>query len=296
MEKDRATIRHHSGIETIRANNPSLMTGTGTNSYVLHSQGQAIVIDPGPDDPVHLSALIAAIGSHSVCAIVVTHAHLDHSALAPRLAAKITAPIVAFGGAASGRHPAIEKLIQSGMPISGEGADHAFTPDTYLKDGDNIQFGQKALRILHTPGHMGGHICLAMGDTLFSGDHVMGWSTSLIAPPDGHMGDYMSSLSRLLENKWAEILPGHGARIANPTQRLQELWNHRKSREQAILTELIKGPASPAALTETLYKTTAPALWPAAERSVISHLIDLQEKSVVSCDHSFLPHGLFRLN
>ena len=295
MDKDKATISHQTVTDTVRANNPSPMTGPGTNSYVLRNQGAAVVIDPGPDDPAHLAALLATIGTDSVSAIVVTHAHRDHSALARRLARKTSAPVMAYGGADSGRHPTIENLLQTGLQLSGEGADHSFTPDVMLKDGDRIPFGQEILRVLHTPGHMGGHICLAIGAALFSGDHVMGWAPSLIAPPDGHMGDYMASLRRLMESAWEVILPGHGEPIINTTQRLEEVWLHRKTREHAILTALAKGPASPKTLTKTLYATTNPTLWPAAERSVISHLIDLHERSEVFTDTGFHSHSLFNL-
>lgn len=295
MDTDKATISQPADILTVSANNPSPMTGPGTNSYVLHGEDAAIVIDPGPDDPAHLEALLCAIGPRKLNAIVVTHAHLDHSALARRLSDKTQAPIMAYGGATSGRHPTIERLVKAGMQMAGEGADVHCVPDVLLCDGDEIAFGQGGLRVLHTPGHMGGHICLALGSVLFSGDHVMAWAPSLIAPPDGHMRDYMTSLRRLMASDWTAILPGHGPRILNTSQRLEDLWQHRKAREQAIVSALAIGPATPRDLTAALYSAITPALWPAAELSVVSHLIDLHERSLVNTANGFQTDSLFHL-
>jgi glyoxylase-like metal-dependent hydrolase (beta-lactamase superfamily II) len=183
-------------IRSLLAPNPSPLTGSGTNTWIVGATALA-VIDPGPEDSAHLSAILAAIGpGQHISHIFVTHAHRDHSALAARLSAASGAPVLAFGTATEGRSPLMASLAP-GLPATGEGLDLRFTPDQRLADDDTISGPDWSLSALHTPGHLGGHICLALGDTLFSGDHVMGWATSIVSPPDGDMGAYMASLHRL---------------------------------------------------------------------------------------------------
>ena len=194
-------------IRSLLAPNPSPLTGAGTNTWIVGATALA-VIDPGPVDPAHLAAILDAIGpGQHVSHILVTHAHRDHSALAPRLAASTGAPILAFGTATAGRSPLMANLAPS-LPTQGEGLDTGFAPDQRLGDGDTLSGPDWSLSALHTPGHLGGHLCLALGDTLFSGDHVMGWSTSIVSPPDGDMGAYMTSLQRLQARDWHRFLPG----------------------------------------------------------------------------------------
>jgi hydroxyacylglutathione hydrolase len=265
------------------------MTGTGTNTWLV-GLGSVTVIDPGPALPGHLATILAALapGEH-IGQILVTHAHADHSALAPALARATGAPVKAFGPASAGRSPWPE-----GMG-GGEGVDHGFTPDVTLADGDRIGSGDWPLRVLHTPGHMGGHLCFAAGTWLFTGDHVMGWAPSLVSPPDGDMGDYMASLARLAEGHWTRFLPGHGATVDDPAARLAALIAHRRAREAAILAALDDGPLTLPALVARVYADTAPALHPAAARNALAHLADLARRGRITATPAPLPHATFAL-
>lgn len=267
-------------IQLVRANNPSPLTGAGTNSWLVGASALA-VIDPGPDDPAHLAALLDAVGpGRHISHILVTHAHRDHSALAPRLAAATGAPVLAYGTATEGRSHLMSGLAAS-LPAQGEGLDLAFAPDQRLADDDTISGPDWSLTALHTPGHLGGHLCLALGDTLFSGDHVMGWATSIVSPPDGDMGAYMASLHRLLNRDWRRFLPGHGAPVETPAARVQELIAHRRGRETQILQALAEGPAAIPTLTARIYADIPAVLLPAAARNVFAHLIDLASRNLV---------------
>jgi glyoxylase-like metal-dependent hydrolase (beta-lactamase superfamily II) len=265
-------------VHRLRAPNPSALTGTGTNTYIVGTETLAI-IDPGPCDAAHLSALIAAIRGRPVAAILVTHAHRDHSALAPDLAHATGAAVLAHGTAADGLNP---RLAALGLPGTGEGLDTSFTPDSRLTDGDTVSGPDWTLTVHHTPGHLGGHLCLALGDILFSGDHVMGWASSIVSPPEGDMAAYMASLHRLAATPWSQLLPGHGEPVTTPAARIAELIAHRQGREAQILAALATGPATPARLTEAIYQDTPTHLWPAAERNVLAHLLDLAERNRVA--------------
>lgn len=281
-------------IRCLLAPNPSPLTGTGTNSWLVGATGLA-VIDPGPDDPRHLEAILAAVGpGQRIERIVVTHPHLDHSALAPRLAALTGAPIHAYGAATAGRSAVMTRLAPS-LPAHGEGLDHGFTPDVTLRDGETVSGADWTLRAIHTPGHLGSHLCLALGDTLFSGDHVMGWSTSVVSPPDGDMGAYMASLHRLTETGWSRFLPGHGAPIIDPELRVAELIAHRTGREAQILAALAEGPARISDLTPRIYADTPAHLLPAASRNVLAHLIDLATRNLVTAQPDLHPEAEFLL-
>lgn len=269
-------------VRRLRAANPSAMTFTGTNSYVL-GRGRVVVVDPGPDDPGHLVALLAALDPHeTVEAVVVTHPHLDHSALAPALARAVSAPVLGFGPAGSGQSPVMRRLAEAGLTGGGEGVDSRFAPDQTLVDGQELTFGALTLRVLHTPGHMGSHLCLAVGDVLLTGDHVMGWATSLVSPPEGDMGGYMASLARLAQGRWSRFLPGHGEPVEDPAARLAELIHHRRQREAQILAALDAGPDTARGLATRLYADTPAALLPAATRNVLAHLIDLADRKQVT--------------
>ena len=280
-------------VRHLLAPNPSALTGTGTNTWLVGAT-EIAVIDPGPDDAAHLAAILGALGSgQRVSHIVVTHAHLDHSALAPRLAQLTGAEIHAFGRSTEGRSPLMSRLA-SLLPAHGEGLDHDFAPDHRLADGGSLSGPDWSLTALHTPGHLGGHLCLALGDLLFSGDHVMGWSTTIVSPPDGDMAAYMASLDRLAERAWSRFLPGHGAQIANPEARLAELVAHRRQREAQILGALGKTPLTIPELTERVYTGTPRHLLPAAERNVFAHLIDLETRNMVSATPGLHPDAQFR--
>jgi hydroxyacylglutathione hydrolase len=279
-------------VRRLRAGNPSVLTGTGTNTYLVGTDDLA-VIDPGPDLEDHLAAILQATHGRRVSAIIVTHAHQDHSALAPRLAAATGAEVLAFGQARDGMSARMAAL-GNGLGVSGEGLDLSFTPDRRLWDGDFVTGPDWELRVLHTPGHLGGHICLALGRTLLSGDHVMGWSTSIVSPPEGDMGDYMASLARLSGEAWELALPGHGQPITDPGARIAELAAHRRMREAQVLEKLADGAATAAALTTRIYQNIAPGLLPAATRNVLAHLIDLASRNLVSADPDITPCALWQ--
>lgn len=262
------------GLRRVRADNPSPLTGTGTNSWIL-GVGPVVVIDPGPDLPGHLAALLAAIGGARVEAIMVTHAHLDHSALARALAQATGAPVLAYG--APDDWPA-------SPPGSGEGLDRDFRPDIPLADGTLWQGAVGEIRALHTPGHLHDHLCLMWEGMAFSGDHVMGWASSVISPPEGDMGAYMASLDRLAAARSACLLPGHGDTVADPQSRIAELAAHRRAREAAILAALDAGPATIPDLVTRLYADTPRALHAAAARNVHAHLIDLHRRNLAMAE------------
>jgi hydroxyacylglutathione hydrolase len=265
------------------------MTGTGTNTFIL-GHGEVAVIDPGPDDAHHLAAILAAmIPGERVAAIVVTHAHRDHSALVPALIRATGAPVYAFGPHGAGRSATMARLAAAGLASGGEGIDRDFRPGIVLRDGDRLGGGDWSLIALHTPGHLDDHLCLAWGDVLFTGDHVMGWAPSIVSPPDGDMGAYMDSLVKLAQQEWRLMLPAHGAPIREPAGRLAELTAHRKAREALILAAIDAGATSLDAITAHAYAGTDTLLMPAARRSALAHLIDLTERKLISADPAPLP-------
>ena len=280
------------GILRLRAGNPGPMTGSGTNTYLLFGPGGAVVIDPGPNLAPHLQAMLARLGQQPLKAILITHAHLDHTALTPALVAATGARVMAFGPATAGRSARMQSLADQGV-AGGEGADPGFAPDDLLRDGQTVDAAGLQIKVIHTPGHMGGHLCFGHGDGLFSGDHVMEWSTSLISPPDGDMAAYMASLARLTTGNWARFMPGHGAPVTGPAARLAHLITHRRAREASILAALHKSPATPAGLAPLLYTDTSPDLLPAAARNILAHLIDLQDRNLVAVHGPITANALF---
>lgn len=271
-------------LRRVLAQNPSPMTGPGTWTEIIGS-GEVAVIDPGPALEPHLQAVLAALEpGERVAAILVTHAHLDHSGLAPALARATGAPLLAFGGAGDGRSPAMRRLVTAGLQGGGEGLDPAFVPDRRLSDGEVIRGPDWALRALHTPGHLGSHLCFAWEEVLFSGDHVMGWAPSLVSPPDGDMGAYMASLDRLAAADWRLMLPAHGDPVGDPAARLAELTAHRRAREAQVAGALAAGPATLDQVTARVYRDLSPALLPAARRNALAHLIDLAERNLALAD------------
>ncbi len=268
-------------IRLVRAQNPSALTGTGTNTWLL-GEGRVTLIDPGPALPDHLAAILAAVDpSERIDRILVTHAHLDHSALTGPLVQATGAPVLAFGRAEEGRSAVMQALLADGFTGGGEGADSAFVPDTRLMDGDRLDLPGHGVEVevLHTPGHMGGHLAFALGDVLFSGDHVMGWASTLVSPPDGDMAAYMKSLSRLSARTWSRFLPGHGEAVEDPATRLADLTAHRRQREAQILSALQDRPDNATGLAARIYSDTPAALLGAASRNVLSHLIDLSSRN-----------------
>lgn len=268
------------GLRVVLAPNPSPMTLHGTNSYIL-GEGRVAVIDPGPADPGHLAALLAALApGETVRHILVTHAHLDHSPLARPLAEATGAPVLGFGDATAGRSAQMERLAAAGGIEGGEGVDAGFVPDIALADGAEIAGAGFRLTALHTPGHFGNHLSFCWEDAIFCGDHVMGWASSLVSPPDGDMGAYMASLARLAGRGAARLYSGHGDPVDDAAGRIAELAAHRRAREAAIRAALCEGPAGAADLARRIYTDTPPALIRAASRNVLAHLLDLTERKL----------------
>lgn len=279
------------GLRRLLAPNPSLLTGPGTNTYLL-GEGAITVIDPGPDLDSHLAAILAATAGQRVERIVVTHAHADHSGLALRLARATGAEVLAHGTAAEGLCPA--SPLATAVGSAGEGLDRRFRPDRRLADGDRIAFAGGALVVVHSPGHLGGHLCLGWGEVLFSGDHVMGWASTVVSPPEGDMAAYMASLERLVAGGWRRLLPGHGDPVEDPPARIAELVAHRRLREAEVLAVLAAGPARLDALVAAIYAQSPRALWPAASRNILAHLVDLESRNLVAADAAAPLHGPFR--
>ena len=261
------------GVLRLTANNPSPFTNTGTQSYVVGTTDLA-VIDPGPaKDADHLAALTAAIAGRPVVAILCTHTHRDHSPLARDLKAATGAPVVGCAPLA---------LDDSG-PRTDASFDHDFAPDRVLADGESVSGEGWTLTAVATPGHTSNHLCFALdGGALFSGDHVMGWSTSIVSPPDGDMGDYMASLDKLLQRDDRVYYPGHGDQVDNPRRLVRGMMGHRKSREGAILRLLGAGEGNTMAMVAKMYAGLDPRMHPAAERSVLAHLLDLRNRGLVT--------------
>jgi glyoxylase-like metal-dependent hydrolase (beta-lactamase superfamily II) len=252
------------GIRRFVAPNPGPFTFTGTCAYVI-GEGSVAVIDAGPDDAMHIDALLAALGRDRVAGILVTHTHRDHSPGARRLAARTGAPIIGCGPHVAAR--ALGEGETNRMEGSGDMAHRA---DRELADGEDVEITGHVFRAIHTPGHTMNHLCFALeaDGVLFSGDHVMGWSTSIVAPPDGSMGAYMASLEKLRQRSESIYFPGHGGAVSDPQRYLRGLLGHRKMRESAILAQLAEKPSTIAAMTPKLYAGLDPRLLPAAGLAV----------------------------
>lgn len=270
------------GIRRVLCDNPSAFTYRGTNTYLLGSGGGVAVIDPGPEDITHMTAILAALapGEH-VSHILVTHAHRDHSPLARPLADETGAKVWAYGDASAGISDVMRRLGASGEMGGGEGSDEGFVPDEVIADGATVAGDGWSVTGLWTPGHFGNHMAFETGKTVFVGDLVMGWSSSLVSPPDGDLTDFMASCERLRARAPARLLPGHGGPVQDPVGRIDWLLAHRRDREAAILEALSAGPADAATLAARIYTDVDPRLLPAATRNVLAHLVDLTGKSRV---------------
>ncbi|MEZ5911871.1 MAG: MBL fold metallo-hydrolase [Paracoccaceae bacterium] len=288
-------VRLAPGLRRVLAPNPSPMTLRGTNTYIVGT-GAVAVIDPGPEDERHLAAILAALDpGERVSHILVTHAHRDHSPLARRLAAVTGAPVLAFGDAGAGRSATMRRLAAKGLLGGGEGVDHGFRPDRCLADGEVVADDGWQMEALWTPGHFGNHMCFAWQDTVFTGDLVMGWASSLVSPPDGDLGAFMASLERLKTRGAGIFHSGHGDPITAPGERLNWLIAHRREREAQIRAALAKAAADAASLARAIYTETPAALMPAAERNVLAHLIDLTERNLTACAGELTAQSRFRL-
>jgi glyoxylase-like metal-dependent hydrolase (beta-lactamase superfamily II) len=279
-------------IRRVVARNPSPFTFKGTGTYIV-GRGSVAVIDPGPALPDHVDALLAALAGETVSHILVTHTHLDHSPAAAALKQATGAPTLGFGPHGAGLHGA----TRSDGAGSEEGADRDFVPDHALRDGDTVAGEGWRLTAVHTPGHTSNHLCFALAEerVLFSGDHVMGWSTSVIAPPDGDMASYLRSLDKLLTRDDAVYWPTHGPAIDDPQAHVRAFIAHRREREVAILARLAAGDDAIPAIVDAIYVGLDPRLRSAAGRSVLSHLIALIEDGRVACDGPPTVGARFRL-
>lgn len=267
-------------VRLLLAPNPGPMTHWGTNTYIL-GHGRVAVIDPGPDDAVHLSAILKATAGEVITDILVTHAHGDHSPLARRLSQHTGAPVSGFGPPDAGRSAVMSALARTSILEGGEGVDQAFQPDILRRDGDIIAGHDWSLRVLHTPGHFAGHLSFVLGDRIFSGDHVMDWSSTLISPPDGDLGAFMSTCKLLKAQSATRLYPGHGAPIDAVEKRLDWLIAHRLDRETSILTALSRTPQSLQMITKRAYTDVPQHVLPIAARNVFAHLIDLAERNLI---------------
>jgi glyoxylase-like metal-dependent hydrolase (beta-lactamase superfamily II) len=278
-----------SGVARLTAPNSGPMTFTGTNTYLLGID-TLVVIDPGPDDDAHLQALLRAIGGRPVEAILATHTHLDHTGLHAALKAATGAPLVA-----EGPHRTSRPLATGEVNLLDAAADHAFRPDITLGDGEVLKTAAGRIVGVATPGHTANHMSFALEDRglLFSGDHVMAWSTTIVAPPDGRMADYMASLDRLAARADARYLPGHGGPVEKPAAFLRATRTHRRMREQAILERVRAGDRSVADMVSAIYRSTPKALHGAAALSVLAHLEDLCERGLVGAQGNIDLAGRF---
>lgn len=262
------------GIRRLLAHNPSHFTFTGTQTYVV-GEGDVAVIDPGPDERDHIDGLIQALGNERVTAIMCTHTHRDHSPASRPLAEATGAPIIGCAPLA----------ISDDGPRADASFDFDYQPDLVLAHGGKVAGDHWTLEAVATPGHTSNHLCFALDNgALFSGDHVMGWSTTIVSPPDGDMADYMASLDLLLARSDRIYYPTHGPAITDPRAHVQALIAHRRGREAQILAQLEAGEGSIPNMVTALYQDTDPALYPAAARSVLAHLIDLRERGRVTND------------
>ena len=256
------------GVGRVLAHNPSAFTYTGTQTYIL-GEAEVGVIDPGPANPDHLDALEAAIGGRKVTAILCTHTHRDHSPGSRHLADRTGAPIIGCA-----------PLSIEGTGLEA-GFDPDYMPDRVLEDGEELAVDGQAVIAVATPGHTSNHLCFAFGDALFTGDHVMGWSTTVVVPPDGDMADYMASLEKLRQRGDRIYYPAHGPPVTNPGQYVRHLIGHRLQREKQILRLVGEEPRTVPEIVSQAYPGLDKRLVLAAGASVTAHLLDLERRGLV---------------
>ena len=263
------------GIARVLAPNPSAFTFTGTQTYLV-GDNEVAVIDPGPDLPEHLAALTAAIGGRSVAGILCTHTHRDHSPAARPLAQSTGAPIVGCAPLA----------LDSVGPRADAAFDRDYAPDRVLKDGEGIAVDGRRLTAVATPGHTSNHLCFAdePSGALFTGDHVMGWSTTVVFPPDGDMADYLASLDKLQQRADRIYYPAHGPPVTNPRQHVRGFIGHRRQRERQVLKLLAGRGRTIPEIVAAAYPGLDPRLVTAAGGSVLAHLLDLERRGMVGTD------------
>lgn len=268
------------GLVRIVANNPSAFTYKGTNTYILGQGRDVFLVDPGPADSAHLDAILAALAGRKLTHIVVTHTHHDHVDGLPALQERTGALTAGFG----------RSVVRPGKtrssPAGGEYVENDFKPDVVLKDGDRLEGQDFALQALHTPGHAPDHLCFALeGTKLFlSGDHVMGWNTSVVAPPEGSMSAYLGAMERLLKREDEIYFPGHGGRVYEPQRLVKAYILHRRMREQSILECVRNGQTTIPEIVAVIYRGIDPRLVKAASLSVAAHIEHLVERGLLICE------------
>jgi len=261
------------GIARLLAHNPSAFTYYGTQTYLVgEGEAEVAVIDPGPADPVHVDAIVEAVRGRRLVAILCTHTHRDHSPAAAMLAERSGAQIVGCAPLA----------LETVGPRADASFDGDYTPDRILGDGESIEIAGAALTAVATPGHTSNHLCYAYGDALFTGDHVMGWSTTVVVPPDGDMAAYIASLDKLRQRGDRIYFPAHGPPVTNPSQYVRHLIGHRMQRERQILRLVSEKPRDIPEIVANAYPGLDPRLTAAAGGSVHAHLLDLQRRGLVA--------------
>ena len=267
------------GVRRIVADNPGPFTFKGTNTYLI-GRGDVALIDPGPDSDAHIDAIAKATRGERISHILVTHTHRDHTDAVERMKEYSKAPVLAFGN--TGKERGVRTTSPSGKAF----VDLNFSPDETLQNGDTLNGANWALDIIHTPGHAPDHLCFALQGqrTVFSGDHVMGWNTTVVAPPEGNMADYLASLERLLERRDNLFFPGHGGRVEMPQRVIRAYLMHRKMRESAIYNCLKNGDRFIPQIVPRIYSRLDSRLEPAAALSVLAHLEHLVERGLVRCE------------
>lgn len=279
------------GVRRMMANNPGPFTFKGTMSYII-GRGKVAIVDPGPADDAHIAALLDAVRNETVTHIFVTHTHRDHSPAVPAIKAATGATVYA-----EGPHRAARPLNTGEQKRLDASGDLDFRPDVMLKDGEVVSGDGWSVEAVTTPGHCANHMAYALrgADTLFAGDHVMAWATTIVAPPDGAMVDYMASLAKLAKRPEQFYLPGHGPAIREATRFVNYLILHRKAREDSILHRLGKGATDIPSIVRASYIGIDPRLVGAAGMSVLAHLEDLVTRGVVATDGPPSINGMYRL-
>jgi glyoxylase-like metal-dependent hydrolase (beta-lactamase superfamily II) len=270
-------------VQRVVARNPGRFTWTGTGTILVGGQNDVAIIDPGPDLEDHKQAIEEAVGSRRVTHVLVTHNHLDHSGCARELADMFDAPLCGRRG--------LSVHNDAGAARVEAGDDENFSPDIEVADGWEASGKGWTVSAVHTPGHTAEHFCYALEEerTLFCGDHVMAWSTSVVTPPDGHMGDYIASLARVRDMDFKRLVPTHGSHIDNPRSFIDAYIGHRLRRREEIVGQLQRGVETIRAMVDRLYHDLEPALRPAAALSIWAHLIQLVEEGVAIAE---APGGL----
>ncbi|HEU0160345.1 MAG TPA: MBL fold metallo-hydrolase [Hyphomicrobiaceae bacterium] len=265
------------GVVRIVANNPNHFTFKGTNTYLIGTERPAL-IDPGPDDPAHLAAILSVLGGRRLSHILITHTHHDHVDGLPALIAATGAKTAGYG------HKAVRHGAKRTSAAGGEYVEQDFVPDVALRHGDRLEGEGWSFQALFTPGHAPDHLCFALEgtDILFSGDHVMGWNTSVVAPPEGHMGAYIRSLELLTARPERTYFPGHGGQIEEPQRLVKAYLLHRRMREHAILDCIRQGHDTAEAIVPVVYRGLDPKLLNAASLSVLAHVEHLKERGLVA--------------